>query len=310
MAVPLATAAYKRWFAPPTYVYLLPGRGLGENSDQARQEMIPRRLFTLMQVGSEILDNVQISLQDIHAMSEESSNHVENYSEVDPGESNRTDVQPKHFWFKPATPWTEDYLVAITSREESFSEHILVLGVAPKTTPGKPTNPPPAPKVVPMLRDGPLSPDMGEVELAIRVMKVGSDRPVFSCEDSDLNRSEWREDNAGPCSQHSSDVISFEGGMDPRPLGISFPGGFVDMIPGRDRQSPISSHPEEGLDARALTGWQRRRMEDRLAKFPASRILILVTDDPATWRYARGFRDVFKQSRWLVEGPVAGPKDI
>jgi hypothetical protein len=56
-----------RWLGPPTYVYLLPGRGLGENSAKAPREFVPRRVFVIQQSGPGALNNVQVTLHDNHA---------------------------------------------------------------------------------------------------------------------------------------------------------------------------------------------------------------------------------------------------
>jgi hypothetical protein len=306
ITIPLAIFAYERWFAPPTYVYLLPGRGLGENSAQAPHELIPRRVFVLQQVGPGILHNVELTLQDNHAEGQTSAAHVENWQEVDPGESDLHNVQPKHFWFKPSTPWSEGYTIAIRSREKSFLERILVLGVAPVAPPGTPLNPPPAPKVTPR-GDGPLEPEMGKVEFAIRVTENGSKDPLFTCRDPDLEQQpEWQADPSRPCSQHSSDILSFEAGLDPKPFVLVFPSGMIDMSP--NLPSQLSSHPETEPSIRELSGWQKGQMEEQLVKSVGNKILILVVGDSATWRYARDFRDVFLRSHWKVRGPMAGPR--
>jgi hypothetical protein len=307
---PLLIAGYKRWFAPQTYVYLFPGRGLGENSAQAPRELIPRRAFVLQQVGQEVLHNVRITLQDNHAMGQVSADHVETYPEIDPGESDQQNTQPKHFWFAPSTPWNEDYTVTIQSREKSMVERILVTGLSPPTPPGTSANPPPPPKVVPSSGDGPLSPDMGKVELAVRVIENGSNVPLFTCQDPDLQNHtesrEWESDQPEPCAQHSSEIPRFEGGLDPKPFALIFPSGMIDMTP--NRSSALSSHPETEPSVRALSDWQKQQIEAQLSKFPGKKILILAAGDSSTSRYARDFRDVFRQSRWIVRGPVAAPK--
>jgi hypothetical protein len=224
--------------------------------------------------------------------------------------SDLKNVQPKHFWFKPSTPCNEDYTITITSREKSFLERIVVGGYAPAPQPGASVNPPPPPKVAALNGDDPLAPDMGKVEFAIRVTENGSDDPLFTCQDPDLQpytRSrEWHGDKSRLCLQHSSDIPSFEAGLDPKPFVLSFPGGMMDLTP--ISPAPLSSHPETESSFRELSGWQKGRMEEQLEKFRGNKILILVAGDSATWRYARDFQDVFRRSHWSVKGPIAGPK--
>jgi hypothetical protein len=55
------------WFAPSTYVYLMPGRGLAENSALSPKDMIPYRLFVVKEGGTpRVLNNVTVTLRDNH----------------------------------------------------------------------------------------------------------------------------------------------------------------------------------------------------------------------------------------------------
>ena len=146
LAGAVAVPIYEYWFTPLTFAYLLPGRGLGENSRNAPHEMIARRAFYLQQVGPDILYNVTVTLHDRHATDQMSADYSNIFPEVDPGESDRKGITPKHFWFRPSTPWNEDYSVTVSVGGMLWYERILVRGIAP--TSNRPfTNPPPAPTV-------------------------------------------------------------------------------------------------------------------------------------------------------------------
>jgi hypothetical protein len=66
LAGAVAIPAYEGLFTPATYAYLLPGRGLGQNSARAPREFVLRRVFVLEQVGPKILHNVKVILHDNH----------------------------------------------------------------------------------------------------------------------------------------------------------------------------------------------------------------------------------------------------
>jgi hypothetical protein len=308
--VSLSIAAYQWWFVPATYIYYMPGLGLDENSAEAPREFVARRVFVMQQVGPGVLHNVQITLQDDHAMGQVSSDHTEVYSEIDPGESNLSGVQPKHFWFKPSTPWNEDYTITMKSREESLFEHILVAGFpAPGAQSDASVNLA-APRASPGAWTGEVDPAMGRVEFAVRVTADGSGHPLFTCEDADLRHtpesSDWLDDAPRPCAGYRSGWANFEPALDPQPFVVTFPSGMLDMTP--PLPSLLTSHPEEQASTRRLTGWQRRQMETRLREFAGNKVFILVAGGSETWRYAGDFADVFQESRWVVKGPMAGPR--
>jgi hypothetical protein len=297
-----------RWiFTPITYIYLFPGRGLGEASAQAPHDFTMRRVFLLERSGPEILQNVEVTLRDYKAQGQVTTDHVETYAEVGPDSSNSGASQPKHFWFAPSKPWDEDYTVTLKSGERVFIERIVVIGISPSPTPWTPINPPPAPKVTPSLLGVPLGPEMGRVALAIRVNVYGGDSPIFTCRDADLQKlPEWAHDTFQPCSEHVAETTSLEFFLDPKPFVLAFPGGIVDMTPPAVPQ--LSSHPETEPSNRELSGWQKEQMVKILEKFPGQKVLLLATGDDATRRYAKDFRDVFQKSHWVVKGPIVAPK--
>ncbi len=112
-------------FPTPTYVYLLPSRGLAENSATAPREMIPRRAFVVHHEGPNVITHPMITLHDNKAVDQLHNDHVEQYEEIDPGEL-PTGTEPLHFWITPATPWDEDYTISITSYEKQFTERVRV----------------------------------------------------------------------------------------------------------------------------------------------------------------------------------------
>jgi hypothetical protein len=70
-------------FPVPTFVYLLPGRGLGENTRDAPREMVARRVFYLEQQGPEILRHVTINLHDNNPATDQTAeDHTEQYLEM------------------------------------------------------------------------------------------------------------------------------------------------------------------------------------------------------------------------------------
>ena len=301
LAGAVAIPAYEWLFTPATYAYLLPGRGLGQNSAPAPREFVLRRVFVLEQVGPKILHNVKVILRDNHAKDQAQAHHIENYPQVDPRESGLKNVQPKHFWFKPSTPWDEDYTVTISSGEKLFLERILVRGFVPP--PGTPINPPPPPEVKAQTGDAPLSPEMGKVEFAIRVTTSGSDTALFTCQDQDLiGQPDWRNDPVQPCLQHGTGIQGFEAGLDPRPFVLTLPGGMIDMTP--SLPPIVSSRPETEADTRRLSEWQKAQLQSTLERYPDHNVLILFVGDPNTRRYAQDFVDVFQASKWKAKGPI------
>jgi hypothetical protein len=302
-----AIPVHRYFFTPLTYIYLYPGRGLGERSVLKPNDFTGRRVFVLEQVGPAVLTNVELILHDDRAQGQATSDYIERYPEVDPGESDSHAAQPKHFWLAPSTPWDEDYTITIRAGEKSFLEHIIVRGFSPAATPGASINPPPAPKVTPLQGDGPLAAEMGEVEFAIRLTTADSDKTIFTCQDPYLqNLPSWSSDKHEPCVKHSREIPSFEGRLDPKPFVLVFPGGMIDMTPNISQGLP--SHPETEPSTRNLSGWQKARMKEQLEKFQGQKILILVAGDSETWKYAKNFRDVFYEAHWKVEGPLEGPK--
>src|ERR1022692_4838783 len=118
-----ALPAYNRWFVGPTYVYLTVGQRLGERSAQAPQDFVARRVFAVQRQGPNVLHNVTITLHDNRGIDQSYNDHVEHFEEIDPGPL-PTGEETEHFWLEPATPWDEDYSVAITSHEVNLVENI------------------------------------------------------------------------------------------------------------------------------------------------------------------------------------------
>ncbi len=247
----LGIPAYRRWLAPPTYVYLIAGRGLGENSANAPQEMIERRVFVLQQSGSGTLHDVDVMLHDDHAIDQTATDHIDHYPEVGPEESH-TGAPPKHFWFKPATPWNEHYSVLINSHETVIHEQIIVRGIQAPNLPPL-TNPPAPPKVWLGHGDSALEPEMGKVVIAIRVEDLNQ-RLLFTCADKELREQiGWSKNEPEACAYHSTDIPSFEANLDPKPFFLNFPSGGIDMTPNAYRTNPLSSYPEAEDDKRRLS---------------------------------------------------------
>ncbi len=288
---------------PTTYIYLLPGRGLGANTIQAPRESILRRVFIVEQKGRGVLHNVEVILHDNTQKDQTSIDHVETYDEVDCSKSELKDVQPKHFWFKPSTPWNEDYTITIKSRESVLFERILVKGIALAASSNAQINPPSPPKVNAQHGDAPLPVEMGKVEFAIRVT-TSEGNTVFTCQDPSLiGHAEWQNDQIQPCLHHNADLPSFEAGLDPKPFVLLFPSGMFDMTP---PLSPnVSSHPETRTDTRRLSEWQRSQLRQTLNLYPKQNVLIVFVGGVSTRRYAQDFADVFHVSKWNVEGPIS-----
>jgi hypothetical protein len=261
-------------------------------------------VFVLQQVGPDTLHNVEVILHDNHQKDQTAADHIEHYSEITPGESNLKNIQPKHFWFKPSTPWDEDYNVTIKTADGIFLERILVRGFAPPAPPGIPINPPPAPKVEAGNINAPLPAEMGKVEFAIRVAKICRNRKaLFTCQDTDLlGHKEWRNDPVQPCSHHCTDIPGFEAGLDPKPFVLSFPAGV--MILTEPVPPIISSHPETETDTRRLSDWQKGKLRPYLERYPNQKVLIVFVGGASTRRYAQDFVNVFRASKWKVKGPI------
>src|ERR1700722_10948827 len=69
---------------PETFIYLFPGRGLGEGSAETPHDTTMRRAFVLERSGQEILQNVEITFRDDRAVGQANAEHVERYPEVGP----------------------------------------------------------------------------------------------------------------------------------------------------------------------------------------------------------------------------------
>lgn len=297
-----AVPVYEIFFTPVTFVYLILGRSLGENSAAAPREMITRRVFVLQQEGPGVLHNVQIELYDNHARGTATADHFENYPEIDPGQSDVNRGEPIHFWFHPSTPWDEDYTVAISAREASFSERIRVKGFLPPGAAEAPGSPPTL-KVTPGAVGQRLPPGMGKVALAISVTQDNSNSPLFACEDAELqNLPPWLVDRSHLCRGLPNGTSAF---LDPQPFTLWYPSGMTDMTPALPPL--LSTHPEDEPSTRTLTNWQKEQMTKQLRNFPGQKILILVSGDTEAWRYAEGFRSALLRSKWVVKGPIPGP---
>ena len=64
------------------------------------------------------------------------------------------------------------------------------------------------------------------------------------------------------------------------------------------------TRPEGG---RRLADWQRVKLIALLSRYPGEKVLILASEGPETWDYAREIGDVFLTAKWHVEGPNAAP---
>jgi hypothetical protein len=232
------------------------------------------------------------------------------YPEIDPGESKLTSIRPKHFWFAPAKPWDEDYSVTISSQEGTFVERILVKGFFATAGPDDHGHTPVA-RAEAEARHGdfPSLPErLGKVEFAVRVTEFGDSKPLFTCRDQAFEyRPEWYMDEVRPCSFFSSTIPSFEGSLDPKPFGLNFPSGFIDMAP----PLPVTfdSHPEDERDTRRLSEWQKLQMKQLLTRYPHHKVMILAGPGKSTWRFAKDFQEVFSTSEWQVKGPVPEPHE-
>jgi hypothetical protein len=272
----LAIPAYRYWLTPKTFVYLFPGRALGEKSAQTPHELVARRVFVLQQAGPDALSNVEVTLRDNHATGQTAADHIETYPEVRPGKPDH-ELQPKHFWFQPAIPWDEDYTITLKSGEKSFLEHILIRGLAPKGVPGTSVNPPPPPKVTPSTLGAHIPADMGRVDLAIRLTEEGSNEALYSCHDDSLwHEAEWSKDEPKPCPEFATETSQLEAGLDPKPYVLAYPSGLFDMTP---PEPPLSSHPESERSKRELSGWQQEQMQKRLENFSGNKLLIVAAGD-------------------------------
>ena len=206
-----ALPAYNRWFVGPTYVYLTVGQRLGERSAQAPQDFVARRVFAVQRQGPNVLHNVTITLHDNRGIDQSYNDHVEHFEEIDPGPL-PTGEEPEHFWLEPATPWDEDYSVAITSHEVNLVENIAI-GCTDKVG-----------------------------LFAIKVMVVGNPKALLTCRDENLKAStDWPEPQQS-CSTVIPPSPSFEANLTPRPFVLAFPNSVNDMEPSSTKYHPEGLH--------------------------------------------------------------------
>jgi hypothetical protein len=193
---------YRVLFSAITYIYLIPGRGLGENSALSPKDMIPYRLFVVKEGGpAVVLHNVTVTLRDEYDQSQANNERVEHFDEIDPNPLPQG-AQLPHFWIQPLKPWDEDYIVALTSDETSSAERIRV-GCSNKKN---------------------------EVFFAIRVLSNGT--PMLSCRDQPFAKlPEWKSDDEQPCSSLVPPSPQFEGSLSPRPYVLVLPSSLFDMTP-------------------------------------------------------------------------------
>jgi hypothetical protein len=173
----------------------------------------------------------------------------------------------------------------------------------------------------------------------VRIVEVGEDKPLFTCQDRDLEgQPDWIFDRPEPCLFHISDIPSFEANLEPKPFVLGFCTGAIDMTPHpygdngertahmptcpgtpmiafmdyyrsaspkRTNPPTLLSSPE--TDTRRLTDWQVAMLTPTLVKYHYHKVLILAAGGPSTWQYARSFGQLFRSKRWDVKGPIKAP---
>jgi hypothetical protein len=194
---------YHILFPPVTYIYLIPGRGLGENTALSPKDMIPYRLFVVKEGGPQIvIHNVTVTLRDETDPTQANNERIEHFGEIDPGPLPEG-AQPPHFWNRPLKPWDADYKIAFTSLEAASTERIRIG----------------------------CSDASHEVFLAIRILS-GNGKPMLSCRDQPFaHLPEWKSDDERSCSALVPPPPQFEATLYPRPYVLSLPSSLIDMSP-------------------------------------------------------------------------------
>jgi hypothetical protein len=253
--------------AGPTYVFLAPTHDLIDAE---------RRAFFVKQVGPRILDNVTVALLD--NKSGTAPARIEKYPQIAPGTENP--LAPRYLWFKPSTPWDEDYTIRITSTG----------------------NPPVTQRMI-------LRGTHHTLQFAVDVTLGGSPKPILMCRDRLMPESYGLASQAKePCDKYMSVPSELESRLEPAPYAIQLPTG--DLLVLRLRTLPEPQELEAQSQTRHLWEYQREQMLSEISRYPGARLVILATSGESTLAYARELRDVFRLAQWRVAGPKPPPREI
>jgi hypothetical protein len=258
---------FLRASAGPTYIFLAPTHDLIDAE---------RRAFFVRQVGPRILDNVTVALLD--NKSGTAPARIEKYSQIAPGTENP--LAPRYLWFKPSTPWDEDYTIRITSTG----------------------NPPVTQRMI-------LRGTHHTLQFAVEVTLAGSPKPMLMCRDRLMPESYGLASQANePCDKYMSVPPELETRLEPAPYAIQLPTGGLLVL--RPRTLPEPQELEAQSQARHLWEYQREQMLSEITRYPGARLDILATSGESTLAYARELRDVFRLAQWRVVGPKPPPREI
>jgi hypothetical protein len=258
---------FLRGGAGPTYIFLVPTHNLIDAE---------RRAFLVKHVGPRILDNVTVALLD--NKSGIAPAQIEKYPEIAPGTENP--LAPRYFWFRPSTPWDEDYTIRITStRNPMVTQRMILRGTHHL------------------------------LQFAVEVTLAGSAKPVLMCRDRLMPESYGLASQANePCDKYMSVPSELESRLEPAPYAIQSPTGGLLVL--RLRTLPEPQELEAQSQTRHLWEYQREQMLSEISRYPGARLVILATSGESTLAYARELRDVFRLAEWRVAGPKPPPREI
>jgi hypothetical protein len=251
----------------PTYVYLIPTRNLIDAE---------RRAFFVQQVGPRAFDNVTIALVDNKAGT--ARVQVQDYPKIDQGSGDS--LAPRYFWFRPSSPWDEDYTITVTSSgNPRLTQRMIVRNTH------------------------------HVLQFAVEVRIDGVFQPAFTCRDRLMPQPYRLALGANEtCDKWMSVSPNLERRLEPSPYGVELPNGAY--VVQRLRTLPDPRDLETQSENRHLWEYQRAKIISEIAEFPRARLLILATSGQNTQAYARDLRDTFRWARWAVSGPKAPPPQV
>ncbi len=255
---PLARTFYLR--VRPSFVFLLPGKDLAD---------CERRAFVVKHMGARVLSNPEIVLWDNRAQ----RGTVTKYAELAPGEPDP--VNPKYIWWKPASPWDEDYTVKITAGEVKVVQYLIARSAR------------------------------GQLQLATEVFV--DDKRVFTCRDSLLPSSYTLA--SGTTKQCDSMEIPQEAIQKLSPESSSVQHADGSLTISRLRSMVPTPGIEGHQEARHIWEYQKLRLIRDLSKYADAKISLLASDTGTeTWNYAQELAQVLRLAKWSVQGPERLPR--
>jgi hypothetical protein len=229
-----------------TFIYLTPTTELME---------CEKRAFFVKIVGPHTLSRVEVTLKD----NKSGQTIIQSFPEIDPGPL-RSD---QYLWFRPSSPWDEDYTVTATSKESNSSQNLIVRGT------------------------------QHQIQFATQVTVEDEASPALSCRDKLLPPSYSL---AGKETRSCVEPMKLPADVASRLDVYSYqrPDGFVTVRKMRTLPSP--SELDEQSDLRHLTDYQKEQLRPAIKQFAGSRLRVFYSGGPNTLTYAKELQHLFKET--------------